>query len=79
MMFRNLILLHLFYSSGINGENSERTIILNFPFISKISKGIIITDSNNAKDFIKRNIDFSTPLNFTLRPYGGFVNKTLTK
>lgn len=61
------------YIAGINGENAERTIELNIPFIGKTSKGIIITDSDNAKSFIKRNIDFSKPVKVTMHPYGGFV------
>ena len=40
--------------ASIKGENSVRKITLNVPFISDISKGIIITDSINTKDFIKR-------------------------
>jgi alpha-glucosidase len=67
------------YVAGINGENSERKMTLTFPFISEKSKGIIITDSDNAKDLIERDIDFSTPLNLTLQSYGGFVIKTLTR
>lgn len=67
------------FIAGINGENSERKITLNFPFSNNTSKGIIITDSDNAKDFIKRDIDFSSPLNLTLQPHGGFVIKTLSK
>jgi hypothetical protein len=67
------------FIAGINGENSERKITLNFPFSNNTSKGIIITDSDNAKDFIKRDIDCSSPLNLTLQPHGGFVIKTLSK
>jgi alpha-glucosidase len=67
------------YIAGINGEKSQRTITLNIPFINKVSEGILITDSDNAKDFIKRDIDLSTPINLTLQPYGGFVIKTLLK
>ena len=67
------------YIAGINGENSERTIKLNVPFVSKTSKAIIITDSDNTKDFVIRDIDFSTTLNLTLQPYGGFVIKTQLK
>ncbi|MGO9481102.1 MAG: glycoside hydrolase family 97 catalytic domain-containing protein [Candidatus Kryptoniota bacterium] len=67
------------YIAGINGENSERTITLNVPFISKTSKGIIITDSDNAKDFIESDINFSAPIKMTMHPYGGFVIKALLK
>jgi type IV secretory pathway ATPase VirB11/archaellum biosynthesis ATPase len=67
------------YIAGINGENTTRIITLNVPFINTRSKVIIITDSENAKDFIKREINFSTPVNITMHPYGGFVIKTPLK
>jgi len=67
------------YIAGINGENSERKITLNVPYIKNMSKGIIITDDDNVNDFIKRDIDFSTIVNITMHPYGGFVIKTLLK
>ncbi|MFC1569322.1 glycoside hydrolase family 97 catalytic domain-containing protein [bacterium] len=66
------------YIAGINGENSERAITLNVPFISEPSKGILITDSDDATDFIKRSVDFSVPINITMFPYGGFVIKTIS-
>jgi alpha-glucosidase len=65
------------YIAGINGENSERTITLNIPFISTKSKGILITDAVGAKDFTKKSVDFSTPINITMYPYGGFVINTI--
>ena len=63
------------YIGGINGENTVRKISLNFSFIDKTSKGFIITDSDN-NNFVKEDIDFSTPLNLVLQSYGGFVIKT---
>ena len=65
------------YIAGINGENSERTIMLNVSFINNSSKGILITDSTDAKEFIKRGVDFSKPIKLNMYPYGGFVIKTL--
>ena len=67
------------YIAGINGENSERSIVLNVPFINKNSKGIMITDSDNGKEFLQRDITFSTPLNIKMHSHGGFVIKTLSK
>jgi len=64
------------YIAGINGENKKHTITLNVPFIKVTSKGIIITDSDNAKDFVKNEINLSTPIQLTMQPYGGFVIKT---
>jgi alpha-glucosidase len=65
------------YIAGINGENSERTITLNAPFISDKSKGILITDEIGTKDFIKSDVDFSAPIKITMYPYGGFVIKII--
>jgi hypothetical protein len=66
------------YIAGINGENILRKITINVTFISKTTKGFIITDSEDAKNFVKRDIDFSTPFNITMHPFGGFVIKTLS-
>jgi alpha-glucosidase len=65
------------YIAGINGENAQRTITLNAPFISDTSNGIIITDSVSTNYFIKRGVDFSTPFDIKMYPYGGFVIKIL--
>ena len=64
------------YIAGINGENFERTITLDVTFITNKSKGIMITDSDDTKDCIKRDIDFSAPVNISMKPYGGFTIKT---
>jgi hypothetical protein len=64
------------YIAGINGEDKERIITMDVPFIQNPSKGIIITDSDNLKDFVKRGINLSTPIQITLYPYGGFIIKT---
>jgi alpha-glucosidase len=66
------------YIAGINSENKERTLTLNVPFINKNSKAIIITDSDNAKGFIKQDIDFSKPVSVKMCSNGGFVIKTLS-
>jgi hypothetical protein len=65
------------YIAGINGENTERGIPLNVPFLTESSRAIIITDSVDTKFFMKRGIDFSKPVTITMHPYGGFVIKTL--
>ena len=63
------------YIAGINGENTAHKITINVSFIGKSAKGFIITDSDNEKDFVKRDIDFSKPINITMQPHGGFVIK----
>ena len=66
------------YIAGINGQaNTERTLTLNIPFISDKSKGIIIADSNNKKELVKKDIDFSKPID--LHVYGGLIIKTLSQ
>jgi alpha-glucosidase len=65
------------YIAGINGENTERTITLQLPFLAQHSKAIIITDSVDTKFFMKRGINVSKPVTITMHPYGGFVIKTL--
>jgi hypothetical protein len=47
--------------------------------VGSSSKGFIITDSDNKKDFVKKDVDFSKPINITMYPYGGFVIKTLSE
>jgi alpha-glucosidase len=70
----------MWYIAGINGENIPRKITFNVSFISsKAAKDFIITDSDDAKNFVKRKIDLSTPVSITMHPYGGFVIKTLLK
>ncbi|HLG40674.1 MAG TPA: glycoside hydrolase family 97 catalytic domain-containing protein [Chitinophagaceae bacterium] len=66
------------YIAGINGENSERTITLNAPFISNKSKAILIIDAVGSKDLIKTDVGFSAPVKITMVPYGGFVIKTIS-
>jgi alpha-glucosidase len=67
---------NMWYIAGINGEDHERTITLNAPFLGKISKGNIITDSEDAKGFVEKDVDLSAPLKLTMQPYGGFVIRT---
>jgi alpha-glucosidase len=64
------------YIAGINGENTTRKITLDVSFISKSLKGFIITDSDNAENFVKKDVDFSKFINIIMQPHGGFVIKT---
>ena len=64
------------YIAGINGEKAPHPLTFQVPFIIKVSKGMMITDADEGKDFIKREIDVSSPINITMRPYGGFVMRT---
>lgn len=62
------------YIAGINGENSERSVVLNLSLFNS-SRNIIITDP--GKELLQRNIDLSKPVKITMQSYGGFVIKTL--
>jgi alpha-glucosidase len=65
------------YIAGINGEKTERTVQLDMSFIHNKSHGIIILDSDNRKELLKKDIDFSKPISISIHPFGGFVIKTL--
>jgi len=65
------------YIAGINGENTTRKITLNAPFVSNSSEGFIITDTDDAKDFVKKDVNLSSSVDITMQPYGGFVIKIL--
>jgi len=65
------------YIAGINGEKSERTVTILLSFIKNIFKGMIITDSNNTDELIMKESSLSDPLILTMKPYGGFVIKTM--
>ncbi len=67
------------FIAGINGETTERTLTINPNSFKDVSKGILITDSDNKNELVKTKIDFSNPLNITLHPHGGFIIKVLTK
>lgn len=64
------------YLAGINGENAERIVELNPAFLSKKTKGIMITDAVDGKNFIQQNVDFGKSLKIKMLPYGGFVIRT---
>ncbi len=61
------------FIAGINGEASERSVVLDLSSFNS-SKNIIITDSE--KEFLKTDIDLSKPVKITIQSYGGFVIKT---
>ncbi|MBN1396507.1 MAG: glycoside hydrolase family 97 catalytic domain-containing protein [Bacteroidetes bacterium] len=65
----------VWYIAGINGENSHRTVTLDLPFIKKSAKGILITDSADTNDLIKRNMTITGSDKLDMRPHGGFVIK----
>jgi alpha-glucosidase len=64
------------YIAGINGENSERNLSLNVPFLKKGAMGTLITDSEKAPSMTKSNVKFTNLVHITMPPYGGFVITT---
>ena len=65
------------YIAGINSEETERTIKLDVSFIKNTSNGMMITDSDDNKELIQKNIDYSKPISITIHSFGGFVIKSL--
>ncbi|KIA91019.1 alpha-glucosidase [Pedobacter kyungheensis] len=60
------------YIAGINGENSDKIIYIDFPkFNAKAAE--IITDAEDGTDFITGSIDLKSPPPIKMKPYGGFV------
>lgn len=64
------------YIAGINGVNGEQPVVLNLSFIPTNSKAIIITDSDDGKELVQKNLTLSNPIKITMLPYGGFAIKT---
>jgi hypothetical protein len=60
------------YIAGINGENTERQVILDPAFTGRSSPGTIITDDETTGSLVERSIDLSAPLTIRMAPYGGF-------
>ncbi|MGM9478787.1 glycoside hydrolase family 97 catalytic domain-containing protein [Pedobacter sp. GSP4] len=60
------------YIAGINGENSDKLVYLDFSkFNAKSAE--IITDAEQGADFITGDIDIKSPPPIKMKPYGGFV------
>jgi hypothetical protein len=65
------------YLAGINGENIEKSINLELPFLENIKTGMLITDGVDNRSFNMQKITF-TPgklLGMKLKGNGGFVIK----
>lgn len=64
------------YIAGINGENIQKTISLNFTFLDEHSyEATLITDGANERQFssLIKNISKQSNEAVTTLPYGGFV------
>ncbi|RQO73711.1 alpha-glucosidase [Pedobacter sp. KBW01] len=60
------------YIAGINGENSDKLINLDFSKFNAKEAEIII-DAEEGTDFITGGIDLKSPPPVKMKPYGGFV------
>ena len=71
------------YVAGINGEETEKSINLNLPFLDNVKIGTLITDGKDNRSFSQQKIPLISEQPFTikLKGTGGFVikfeNKTL--
>jgi len=65
------------YVAGINGENVEKSINLELPFLKDIQTGILITDGTDNRSFEMQKITLTPgkPFAVTLKGNGGFVIK----
>ena len=65
------------YIAGINGEDVEKNINLDLPFLKDTKTGTLITDGSDNRSFDMQNITLTPekPLEIKLKGNGGFVIK----
>jgi len=65
------------YIAGINGENIEKALIFNLPFIKEGQIGTIITDGDDNRSFSTREMTIvpGKQIELSIRGNGGFVIK----
>lgn len=63
------------YVAGINGENVEKNLSLDLPFLGNLNSGRLISDGADNRSFVLQTIDFAQgkPLDVRLVGNGGFV------
>jgi alpha-glucosidase len=63
------------YVAGINGENIEKNLNVEFPFLKGTRTGTLITDGSDNRTFDMKTITLAPgkPLAITLKGNGGFV------
>jgi hypothetical protein len=62
------------FISGINGEDTERTVSVDLSFAGNFNSGVLITDGADDRTLIKTDLDGGqTTLDLTLRRNGGFA------
>jgi hypothetical protein len=65
------------YVAGINGEETEKSLKCNFPFIKETKSGTLITDDKDNRSFKMEKIIYApnAPFEVNLKGNGGFVLK----
>ena len=65
----------IWYIAGINGENSEKILRLDLPFLNDNQTGTVITDGDDNRSFSTSEITVVTgkQIELTIRGNGGFV------
>ena len=65
------------YVAGINGENIEKNLNIELPFLKDTKTGMLITDGADNRSFDMQTITLipGKPLAITLKGNGGFVIK----
>jgi hypothetical protein len=65
------------YLAGINGENIEKSINLELPFLENVKTGTLITDGADNRSFSMQDVTFTPAgsLRMKLKRNGGFVIK----
>jgi hypothetical protein len=65
------------YVAGINGENIEKTLNCELPFVESTKKGTLITDGKDNRSFRTEKITIypNKPVEINLKGHGGFVIK----
>lgn len=65
------------YVAGINGEQIEKNIQIELPFLNKSVTGTLISDGDNIRSFTIKSLKINVrePVNSTLKENGGFVLK----
>lgn len=63
------------FVAGINGTNTDRTLMLNLDFLNQFKNGLLITSGENNRSFElhKDTIDFTKQFKITLNPNDGFL------
>ncbi len=65
------------YVAGTNGEETEKSLKCNFPFIKETKSGTLITDGEDTRSFTTKKIIYTPndPLEINIKGNGGFVLK----